>query len=202
MDDSARVPRMLTMREPPFVQGRPLVGMAVEWARQLHARQRRDVDQAPFVLHPLEVASLLSSLGFDQEVVAAGVLHDSVEKTEAGVNDVRERFGDRVARIVAAVSEDPSIADDGARREALARQVTAGGPDAHAVYAADKVTKVRELRARATRDSPDDPHVQLRLEHYEHSLATLRAVSPGQPLVEKLAFELWALQALPPYGDD
>src|SRR5215813_13849226 len=114
---------MLTMREPPFVQGRPLVGMAVEWARQLHARQRRDVDQAPFVLHPLEVASLLSSLGFDQEVVVAGVLHDSVEKTEAGVNDVRERFGDRVAAIVAAVSEDASIADDAERREALARQV-------------------------------------------------------------------------------
>ena len=193
---------MLTMREPPFVQGRPLVGMAVEWARQLHARQRRDVDQAPFVLHPLEVASLLSSLGFDQEVVAAGVLHDSVEKTEAGVNDVRERFGDRVARIVAAVSEDASISDDAERRDALARQVAAGGPDAHAVYAADKVAKVRELRARATRAFPDHPHVQQRLEHYEHSLATLRSVAPELPLVEKLAFELWALQALPPYGDD
>src|SRR5262249_45077597 len=161
------------------------VGQAVEWARQLHARQRRDIDQAPFVVHPLEVASLLSSFAFDQEVVAAGVLHDSVEKTEASVNDVRERFGDRVAGIVAAVSEDASIAADGARRDALARQVAAGGPDAHAVYAADKVAKVRELRARAARDSPDHPHVQLRVEHYEHALATLRAVAPGLPLVEK-----------------
>jgi (p)ppGpp synthase/HD superfamily hydrolase len=193
---------LLTLREPPFVQGRPLVGIAVEWARMLHAQQRRDVDQAPFVLHPLEVAALLSGRGFDQEVVAAGVLHDAVEKTEATVNDVRERFGDRVARIVAAVSEDASIADDAQRRDALAGQVAAAGRDTHAVYAADKVAKVRELRAQATRDSPDHPHVRLRLEHYEHALTTLRAVAPDLPLVDQLAFELWALQALPPYGHD
>jgi (p)ppGpp synthase/HD superfamily hydrolase len=189
---------MLMTRQPPFVEGRPLVAAAVEWAAGKHASQRREVDQAPFILHPLEVAALLSGRACDEEVVAAGVLHDVVEKTDAGVADVHERFGDRVADIVAAVSEDPAIADYEQRKAALRRQIAAAGPDAHAVYAADKVTKARELRERARRDSLDDPDVHRRLEHYERSLETLRAVAGGLPIVDQLAFELWALRTLPP----
>src|SRR3712207_7550885 len=59
-----------------------------------HAYQRRAVDDAPFILHPLEVASLLSARGCDDAVVAAGLLHDVVEKTEVteiGRASCRER---------------------------------------------------------------------------------------------------------------
>jgi (p)ppGpp synthase/HD superfamily hydrolase len=189
---------MLMTRQPPFVEGCPLVGAAVEWAGRMHASQRRDVDHAPFILHPLEVAALLSGRALDEEVVAAGVLHDVLEKTDTSIEDVRERFGDRVADIVAAVSEDETIADYDERKEALSRQVAAARPDAHAVYAADKIVKARELRARATRDSLDDADVSRRLEHYEQSLATLREVGDELPMVDQLAFELWALHTLPP----
>ncbi|MGH2763412.1 MAG: hypothetical protein ACRDL4_06640 [Thermoleophilaceae bacterium] len=68
------------------------------------------------------------------------------------------------------------------------------------VYAADKVTKARELRAQAARAEAalDEPDLRRRLEHYEHSLAMLREVAADLPLVHQLAFELWALRALPP----
>ena len=125
---------------------------AVEWAVQMHGDQRRAVDRAPFILHPLEVASLLSGRGFEDEVIAAGVLHDIVENTAATVADVGARFGPRVASIVAAVSEDPSISDYVARKAALRSQASAGGVDARAVYAADKISKTRELRSQAARD--------------------------------------------------
>jgi (p)ppGpp synthase/HD superfamily hydrolase len=176
------------------------VRAAVEWAVRMHGDQRRSLDRAPFVLHPLEVASLLNGRGFDDEVIAAGVLHDIVENTAAGVDDVAARFGARVAAIVAAVSEDPSIEDYAERKQALRVQSCAAGVDARAVYAADKIAKTRELRSQAAYD----PSVlnarpnRLKLEHYEESLVALRAADDRQPMVDQLAFELWALRTLPP----
>src|SRR4051812_27847566 len=95
---------------PPFARGRPRVTDAVAFAAHWHARQQRESDAAPFLLHPLEVAALLSGRGYDDDVVAAGLLHDVVEKTDATLDDVRSRFGERTATLVAAVSEDPAIA--------------------------------------------------------------------------------------------
>jgi (p)ppGpp synthase/HD superfamily hydrolase len=191
---------VLLTDQPPFAVARPGVRAAVAWAAELHASQRRDVDEAPYILHPLEVAALLSGRGFDDEVVQAGVLHDVVEDTGATIEQVRRRFGARVATIVAAVTEDASITDFTLRKSALRRQMAAAGTDAHAVYAADKIAKVRELRAQLALDpaSPDGSAFQQRLEHYDHSLTTLREVAPALPMVEQLAFELWALRTLPP----
>jgi (p)ppGpp synthase/HD superfamily hydrolase len=186
--------------EPPFAEGRPTVHSAVEWASQMHGHQRRTMDHAPFVLHPLEVASLLYGRGFDDEVIAAGVLHDLVENTDATVSQVAARFGDRVAAIVAAVSEDDSIEDYDERKAALRARACAGGVEARAVYAADKISKTRELRAQAAHDPSvlTDPKNLLKLAHYDASLADLRAAADDQPMVDQLAFELWALRALPP----
>src|SRR4051812_16514388 len=163
------------MLQPPFADGRPAVHEAVEWAVHMHADQRRSLDRAPFVLHPLEVASLLSGRGFDDDVIAAGVLHDIVENTGACVEDVAARFGARVPSIVAAVSEDDSIEDYAARKAALRSGACAGGTAARAVYAADKIAKARELRAQAAQDPAAlaVPHNVLKLEHYEESLVAL-----------------------------
>jgi (p)ppGpp synthase/HD superfamily hydrolase len=191
---------VVLMLQPPFADGRPAVHQAVEWAVRMHADQRRALDRAPFILHPLEVASLLNGRGFDDEVIAAGVLHDIVENTSVGVDDVASRFGARVASIVAAVSEDPSIEDYVERKAALRSQACAGGSAARAVYAADKIAKSRELRAQAAHDPGvlELPQNVLKLEHYEASLVTLRGAGDAQPMLDQLAFELWALRALPP----
>ena len=109
----------MAMLEPPFLADRPGLRDAVRWATELHAPQRRDMDRAPFVLHPLEVAALLSGRGFDDDVIAAGLLHDVVENSEATVEDVRARFGERTATIVAALTEDDGIEDYDERKAAL-----------------------------------------------------------------------------------
>ena len=190
---------MLTVAPPPFTEGRPLVRAAFEWAAELHASQLRDVDSAPYIMHPLEVAALLVSRGYEDEIVAAALLHDVVEKSEAGIEDVRRRFGERIARTVAAVSEDDSIADYHERKAALRAGVAAGGSDAQAVYAADKIAKARELRAQFTyAQLALDPAAQRRLEHYERSLEMLREVAPDLAMLEALAFEVWALRTVPP----
>ena len=188
--------------EPPFAAGRPLVRAAFLWAARRHVGQSRAVDDAPFILHPVEVAALLSSRGYDDEVIAAGLLHDVVETTEAGIDDVRARFGDRVARIVASVTEDDAIEDYEQRKAALRERVAAAGPDAHLVYAADKLAKTRELRAQAASGAGrvDEAALDRRLEHYEQSLKMLEAVSADLAIVRQLGFELWAMRRLPPRG--
>ena len=191
---------MLVETYPPFVRDSEALRRAITWAEGLHADQRRDADRAPFILHPLEVASLLLGRDYDDAVVVAGVLHDVLEATQANAEDVRARFGDRVTGIVTAVTEDPEIADFGARKAALRAQVARGGADVLAVYAADKLAKTRELRSLVNRGGTtlDDEALRPRLEHYQRSLAMIQRAEPDHPFGFQLAFELWALHALPP----
>src|ERR1700743_2359437 len=119
---------------------------ALAYAVEQHAGQRRTADGAPFVLHPIEVATMLADVGAPDHVVAAGVLHDTIEKTSTEPADLRERFGTRVSALVVALSEDPTISGYNARKAALRDQVTGAGDEALMVFAADKVSKARELR--------------------------------------------------------
>ena len=163
----------MTDLNPPFEHDLPVTRAAIAYARECHAAQTREVDNAPYILHPLEVAMLLRGRGYD--VVAAGALHDVIEKTSATFDDLDARFGGRVASLVAAVSDPPGIADYGARKAALREQVVHAGPEAQAIYAADKLAKARELRALASRlhVALTDPALQDRLEHYQTSLELL-----------------------------
>ena len=135
-----------------FVERSPLTQRAVAFAERHHAHQTRDLDDAvPLVKHPVEVACLLHEAGYPNEVVAAGVLHDVLEDTDVEAAELEERFGPQVAQLVMNVSDDPSIEDEAERKAALRRQVAEAGEDAVLVFAADKVSKARELRLRASR---------------------------------------------------
>jgi (p)ppGpp synthase/HD superfamily hydrolase len=187
---------------PSFMADLPRARRALAYAQECHAGQQRDSDHAPFIIHPLEVAALLHNTGHPETVVTAGILHDTLEDTEAEPDDIAARFGDDVAALVRAMTEDPAIEPYEARKGALREQIAAFGPDAAAVYAADKVAKVRELRARLGRDpgllEGEDDSPRLRLGHYEQSLEMLEQVAPDHPLVRQLRFELETIRALPP----
>jgi (p)ppGpp synthase/HD superfamily hydrolase len=150
-------------------------------------------------MHPLEVARLLDEAGCPDHVVAAGVLHDVLENTDAERRQLAERFGSRVASLVSAVTEDASIEDAAERKAALRLQVAQAGAEAAAVFAADKVSKAREMRLRASRGRLGDDD-RSRIEHYEESLAMLSEVIPGHALASRLRMELDAVRALPARG--
>jgi len=92
---------------------------ALAYAVRVHAGQRREVDGAPFVLHALEVGSLLYRDHAPDHVIAAGILHDTIEKTDADADDLEARFGRPIATLVCAVSEDDRIPDYEQRKAAL-----------------------------------------------------------------------------------
>jgi (p)ppGpp synthase/HD superfamily hydrolase len=185
---------------PTFVKARPLTRAALEYASRMHEGQEREADHAPFVLHPLEVASLLDAYGFDDAVTAAAVLHDALEDTDATGDEIAERFGPRVARLVSALTEPDLALPEPARKAALRDQIAGANREAAAIFAADKVSKVRELRIRLSRQPGlgGEPAAETRVDHYWQSLAMLETVLGRHPLVGQLRFELEAMRALPP----
>lgn len=180
-----------------FLRHLPLAQQAVELAVELHAGQLRDSDGASFVMHPMEVASLLDRSHYPDHVVAAAVLHDVLENTDEQLDDLEARFGPDVAQLVAAVSDDASIPDVDERKDELRERVRAAGGYAAAVYAADKVSKVREIRTARAAGTPWD-ELEPKLRRHRASLAMLEERIPGSRLVQLLRFEIEALDELPP----
>src|SRR5437660_881651 len=91
-----------------------LVKKAYDYSLKHHEGQSRASGQ-PYLVHPLEVALVVSEMKMDPVAVAAGLLHDSVEDTSVTIVDIRKEFGEQVAHIVEAVTTISKI--DFATRE-------------------------------------------------------------------------------------
>jgi (p)ppGpp synthase/HD superfamily hydrolase len=183
------------------VERSPLVAAALEKARQAHAGQVRNGSGGlPYIEHPQAVAALLAEHGYDDEVLAAALLHDVVEDSETTVEELREQFGDRVADLVAALSDDESIDDYRQRKDEHRGRVRAADGDAFAIYGADKLTNVRTLRrtyreeGERVRDEFKVP-LELKLEVWEADRAMLEEEAPELPFLDELDLELNRLRA-------
>jgi len=173
---------------------------AIEFARVAHRGQRRK-DGRPYVDHPLEVASRLADLGADEPVLIAAVLHDVVEHSDTPLASIDAEFGSRVSELTAALTEDPEISDWVARKRALRAQVARAGRQAAVIYAADKLTNLREMRgiyAAAGEEAVDlhnAPTLDLRVEAWRGDLRMVRRVGVPAELADDLEEELREFEA-------
>ena len=85
---------------------------AIIYATILHQGKIRKFRGNPFILHPIEVAQILSTITDDEEVITAGILHDIVEGTDGTLEELEKRFGKRVAALVDSDSEPSFGAED------------------------------------------------------------------------------------------
>lgn len=136
--------------------------------------------------HPVAVADLVASRGYDEVVVAAAVLHDTVEDTPLTIEEIRSGFGEEVAGLVAGVTEDPDI-HPYAIRKAEARTRMMRDRRTAAIYAADKLASVRELLAGGGQIDGE------RLEHFNRTLRVLSEERPDLPFLSELAAALAVL---------
>jgi hypothetical protein len=135
-----------------------LVQRARDFATQAHQRidQRRKHSGQPYDVHLKAVADLVASTGDDAEAVAAAWLHDVVEDTPATFDELRDRFGPGVARLVAEVT-DVSRPTDGnrSRRKALDREHLAGAsPRGQTIKLADLIDNARDITRHDPRFAP------------------------------------------------
>ncbi len=170
-------------------------------ARRSHAGQlRRGSDGRPFIDHPVAVAELMVRDRQGDEVVAAALLHDVVEKSDVSAGDVRERFGEVVGGLVEAMTEDASIPVFEDRKREHRQRVAQADPAARAIFAADKLTNVamlREAYALIAERVSDELEVPLDLKIYiwEEDLEMLFDEAPDMKLTAELAdamVDLWA----------
>ncbi len=133
--------------EPPaFVVASADLSMAFSLARRAHHGHTRGGHGRPYLEHPIQVAELLRDEGYGEVVCAAGLLHDVVEDSGFTTDAVTERFGAEVGRLVAALTEDPTIADWEARKRALREQAAESGAECAAIYIADKLANLHDWR--------------------------------------------------------
>ncbi len=132
---------------------------ALRWAVVGHAGQTRKGSGIPYFQHVAAVALILERAGFDEDVVIAGLLHDIVEDTDATFEEVEERFGPAVARIVGACSETKLDAG-GRKRPWIDRKrdhiaaIPTAGPSARAVMLADKLHNLTSIEVDLSEGRP------------------------------------------------
>ena len=85
-----------------------IIRKAWDFCLEHHHGQKRASGE-PFVLHPLEVALVLAEMKLDSTAIAAGLLHDAIEDTEAEGGEIRAKFGDQVEHIVEGVTKIDKI---------------------------------------------------------------------------------------------
>lgn len=119
----------------------PLLKRALDQAAVWHRMQRRKYPgvDVPYVSHLAGVSILLAKHGFDDEVIAAGALHDAIEDAGVTSEDIAALFGDRVARLVVAVTEADKSQPWEVRKRRYLEQFSKNPWDAQAITIADKI---------------------------------------------------------------
>lgn len=79
---------------------------ALNFAAEAHKNQFRKGTDTPYITHPVDVADIIATMTDDENMIAAGLLHDVVEDTDRTEADIRACFGDRIANLVSAETED------------------------------------------------------------------------------------------------
>jgi (p)ppGpp synthase/HD superfamily hydrolase len=190
------------LAEPCFVRERSeSLRAAFALARRAHAGQERKGDGTPFIGHPIRVAGLLAGEGFDESVIAAALLHDVVEDSELEVGDIVDRFGAEIGRLVAALTEDERIDDYEERKDAHRDQVAAAGERAAAIYVADKLANLRDMRelyaqiGERAAERFTAPTLDVRVRAWRRDVEMASRVAPGIALLGPLGAELEGFEA-------
>lgn len=124
-----------------------LVLRAAEFAARKHRDQRRkDVGASPYVNHPIALARVLSAEGdvHDPVVLAAALLHDTIEDTETSYQELRGEFGAEVADIVAEVTDTKWVGKT-ARKQIQVSRAAKSSHRAKLVKIADKIANLRDI---------------------------------------------------------
>lgn len=125
-----------------------LVLKAAAFAANKHRTQKRkDTDASPYINHPLEVARILTEEGavVDAEVIAAALLHDTIEDTNTLEAELAAEFGERVASMVVEVTDDKNIKEKAERKRLQVANAPNKSFGAALVKLADKTANVRDV---------------------------------------------------------
>lgn len=124
---------------------------AITFAAACHAGQVRKLAGTPYILHPMEVASIIAAMTSDEDVMIAGLLHDTVEDCGLDPRVIAERFGSRVADLVGSETERrPAGCSDEEtwmqrKQDSLRELELTTDRDVKILWLADKLSNIRSF---------------------------------------------------------
>jgi len=133
-----------------ITEGQELVRRAIEFAAEKHAGTYRKGSTIPYITHVVETMAIVATMTEDPEVRAAAVLHDTLEDTETTREELAEVFGDRVAALVEAESENkredqPAKETWSERKDEMVRHLKEAPLDTKMIALGDKLSNARAM---------------------------------------------------------
>ncbi|GFI35872.1 guanosine-3',5'-bis(diphosphate) 3'-pyrophosphohydrolase [Lachnospiraceae bacterium] len=126
-------------------RGESMTDRAVKFATKAHAGQFRKGTKRPYIVHPVEVGNIVSTMTEDEEVISAALLHDTIEDCEGITKDIlAQEFSERVAFIVVSESEDKSKTWI-ERKQATIDHMKTAPKEVQMVALADKLSNMRDI---------------------------------------------------------
>lgn len=127
-----------------------LLDRAIFFAVKAHHNTERRGKGFPYIVHPMEAMEIVSTITSDQELLAAAALHDTIEDTDVTVEQLREMFGERIAELVYAESDQFSegVSEEDSwheRKQAAIDRLAAASHDAKIVAMGDKLSNMRAI---------------------------------------------------------
>lgn len=128
-----------------------LISRAIAFATRAHDGMRRKSSPIPYIVHPLEAAVIVASMTEDQEVIAAALLHDTVEDAGVAPEAIEAEFGPRVRELVLSETEAkrPELPPEQTwllrKKEALADLAVTEDLAVKMVYLGDKLSNLRSI---------------------------------------------------------
>jgi (p)ppGpp synthase/HD superfamily hydrolase len=120
---------------------------AVRFAAEAHSGQFRKGSRVPYLVHPLNVAKILLDHGCPDHLAIAGLLHDTVEDTDATIEEIRTIFGDTVARLVEFATEPEKLWTWEKRKQHTLAILDSGELPGLLLSIADKLDNIRSIRS-------------------------------------------------------
>ena len=127
-----------------------LLDQAIVFAVRAHAGTERRGKGFPYIVHPMEAVEIVATMTCDQELLAAAVLHDTVEDTDVTIEQIRTEFGERVSSFVAMERDEPHQSRDcienwRARKQAAIDRLVRASREAKMVALGDKLSNMRAI---------------------------------------------------------
>lgn len=127
-----------------------LLDRAIVFAVKAHHNTERRGKGFPYIVHPMEALEIVATITSNQELLAAAVLHDTLEDTDVTLDQLRREFGDRVSALVQAESDElvEDVREEDSwheRKQAAMDRLAAASHDAKIVAMGDKLSNMRAI---------------------------------------------------------
>ena len=155
---------------------------AIDFAARKHREQRRkDEESSPYINHPISVSLLLAEIGgvSDPEVLAAAILHDTLEDTVTTADELEAAFGRRVRKIVEEVTDDKSLAK-AERKRLQIEHARSLSREAVLIKLGDKIANVLDV----THAPPANWSPERRKEYLDWAEAVIKNCPPTNAALE------------------